>query len=142
MWQFYIYISCEVVHYRKTPISLFQECFASLNKIFTLGVILWSFSSNINEVIRVILNSFYSKASQAHKKKQNANKRIKIKNASKRHLRWKKPFICLFAFCAFAWVSLCRLVLLVLFCAFGAFGAFGVCEIFSEKKIKILKLSQ
>ena len=40
--------------------------------------------------------------------------RTKTKNALKKHLRGKKSLICLFAFCAFAWVSLCLLVLLVL----------------------------
>ena len=70
-------------------------------------------SSNINEIIKAILNFFIQKFYN-HKKAQNAYKRTKIKNALKKHLRGKKSLIPLFAFCAFAWVSLCLLVLLVL----------------------------
>ena len=69
-------------------------------------------SSNINEAIETILD-FYSKISQAQKA-QNSYKRTKTKNAPKKHLRGKKSLIRLFAFCAFAWVSLCRLMLFVL----------------------------
>ena len=57
-------------------------------------------SSNINEVIRAVLNFllfFYEKISHTQKeqksnqgKAQNANKRTKIKNALKKHLRGKK----------------------------------------------------
>ena len=45
-------------------------------------------SSNINEVIRAILNFFIQKFHN-HKKAQNAYKRTKIKNAPKKHLREK-----------------------------------------------------
>ena len=45
-------------------------------------------SSNVNEVIRAILNFLYPKISQAQKV-QNAYKQTKIKNASKKHLRGK-----------------------------------------------------
>ena len=45
-------------------------------------------SSNINEVIRAILNFFIQKFHN-HKKAQNAYKRTKIKNAPKKHLRGK-----------------------------------------------------
>ena len=45
-------------------------------------------SSNINEVIRAIFRLLYSNISQAQKA-QNAYKQIKIKNASKKHLRGK-----------------------------------------------------
>ena len=45
-------------------------------------------SSNINEVIRAILDFFIQKFHN-HKKAQNAYKRTKIKNAPKKHLRGK-----------------------------------------------------
>ena len=45
-------------------------------------------SSNINEVIRAILNFFIQKF-HSHKKVQNAYKRTKIKNPPKKHLRGK-----------------------------------------------------
>ena len=45
-------------------------------------------SSNINEVIRAILNFFIQKFHN-HKKAQNAYKRTKLKNAPKKHLRGK-----------------------------------------------------
>ena len=81
-------------------------------------------SSNVNEVIRAVLNSlffFYEKIS--HKKKhKNVNKLTKIKKAAfyahKKQLRGKKSFIhlfvflCFLCFCASAWLRLCA------FCAF------------------------
>ena len=45
-------------------------------------------SSNINEVIKAILNFFIWKFHN-HKKAQNAYKQTKIKNAPKKHLRGK-----------------------------------------------------
>ena len=45
-------------------------------------------SSNINEIIKAILNFFIQKFYN-HKKAQNAYKRTKIKNAPKKHLRGK-----------------------------------------------------
>ena len=45
-------------------------------------------SSNINEVIRAILNFFIQKFHN-HKKAQNAYKRTKLKNAPEKHLRGK-----------------------------------------------------
>ena len=45
-------------------------------------------SSNINEIIKAILNFFIQKF-YSHKKAQNAYKRTKIKNALKKHLRGK-----------------------------------------------------
>ena len=45
-------------------------------------------SSNKNEVTRAILNSFIQKLHN-HKLAQNAYKRIKIKNAPKKHVRGK-----------------------------------------------------
>ena len=68
-------------------------------------------SSNINAVIRAILNVLFfclrkdfarTKSIKKTKKKnttqKNANKRIKIKNVYKKHLRGKKSLIRLFAF--------------------------------------------
>ena len=81
-----------------------------------------NFSSNINEVIRAVLSSFFlrkefactksTKSSKKHQKPQklrnatkqkykNANKQTKIKNALKKHLRWKKSLTHLFAFLCF-----------------------------------------
>ena len=57
-------------------------------------------SSNINEVIKTILNFFIQKFHE-HKKHKNAYKQTKIKNAPKKHLRGKKSLICSVAFCAF-----------------------------------------
>ena len=45
-------------------------------------------SSNINEVIRAILNFFIQKFHN-RKKAQNAYKRTKLKNAPKKHLKGK-----------------------------------------------------
>ena len=84
-----------------------------------------NFSSNINEVIRAVLNSFFfykkishapkstksnksTKKHQRHKKAQKHNqaktqnpyKRTKIKNALKKHLRGKNLFAYLL-FCVF-----------------------------------------
>ena len=99
-------------------------------------------SSNVNEVIREILNFLiyfcYERISHA----QNAYKRTKIKKAAfyalKEHLRGKKALIRLFAFlgflwafctfcafCAFAWLRLCT------FCIFCVFCVFCACKIFS-----------
>ena len=46
-------------------------------------------SSNINEVIRAVLNFFFTKRFHNHKKAQNAYKRTKVKIAPKKHLRRK-----------------------------------------------------
>ena len=53
-----------------------------------MKVLITIVSSNINEVIRAILNFFIQKFHN-HKKAQNAYKRTKIKNAPKKHLRRK-----------------------------------------------------
>ena len=68
-----------------------------IKKIHTCNKI--NFSSNINEVIRAVLNSLiffftkkfrmYQKAQKAQKRNQ-VNKRTKIKNALKKHLSGKK----------------------------------------------------
>ena len=84
-----------------------------------MKVLITIVSSNINEVIKTTLNSFIQKIHN-NKKAQNANKRTKIKNAPKKHLRGKYLFQCL-RFCAFARVSLCCLLLLVLLMLFSAF---------------------
>ena len=80
---------------------------------------LWD-SSNINEVIRTVLNFwlFFTKRFHKHKKVQNRLQQRKTKNAYNRHLRGKKLLIRLFAFCAFAWLC------------FYAFSAFNACKIF------------
>ena len=78
-------------------------------------------SSNINEVIRAILNFFIEKFYK-HKKHKNAYKQTKKKNALKNHLRGKKSLICSFALLCFC---------LGVFVPFSAFSAFTVCEIFS-----------
>ena len=54
-----------------------------------MKVLITIVSSNINEITRAILNSFIEKLHNNNKKAQNANKRIKIKNAPKKHLRRK-----------------------------------------------------
>ena len=91
-------------------------------------------SSNINEVIRAVLD-FFIQTFYNHKKAENVYKRTKIKNAPKKHLGGKQSLIHLFAFCAFAWASLCLLVLFVLFCAFFCFFWF-LCmwNLFVKKK--------
>ena len=53
-----------------------------------MKVLITIVSSNINEVIRAILNFFIQKFHN-HKKAQNAYKQTKIKNAYKKHLRRK-----------------------------------------------------
>ena len=54
-----------------------------------MKVLITIVSSNINEITRAILNSFIEKLHNNNKKAPNANKRIKIKNAPKKHLRRK-----------------------------------------------------
>ena len=75
-------------------------------------------SSNINEVIKTVLNFFvfFTKRFHNHKKAQNAYKRTKIKNAPKKHQGENNH---LFAYLRFV------------FLPFSAFGAFSACEIFS-----------
>ena len=92
-------------------------------------------SSNINEAIKTTLNFFIQKFHN-HEKAQNAYKRIKIKNAPKKYLRGKWSFIRLFAFCAFARMSLCLLVLLVLLTLLVLFVR---AKCFRKKKIKKFK---
>ena len=70
-------------------------------------------SSNVNEVIRAVLNSlyFFTKRFRTHQKHKSINtqsskstkryKRTKIQNALKKHLRGRKSLICLFAFLCF-----------------------------------------
>ena len=93
-------------------------------------------SSNINEAIKTTLNFFIQKFHN-HEKAQNAYKRIKIKNAPKKYLRGKWSFIRLFAFCAFARMSLCLLVLLVLLTLLVLFVR---AKSFRKKKSRSLKL--
>ena len=92
--------------------------FYSVTRVTKLGK---SLSSNLNDVIRAILDFFiYEKVSQAQKAR-NAYKQTKIKNTLKKHLRGKKSLIRFFAFLYFC---------LGAFVPFGAFGAFGACKIF------------
>ena len=88
-----------------------------------MKVLITTVSSNINEVIRAILNFFIQKFHN-HKKAQNAYKRTKIKNAPKNHIRKKRHLFAYLWFCAFAEASLWLLVLLVLLVLLGAFSAF------------------
>ena len=94
-------------------------------------------SSNINEVIRAILNFFIQKLHN-HKKAQNAYKQIKIKNAPKKHLRGKQSLICLFAF-----LCVCPSVFVPFsaFCAFNAFQCFLVRVKSFRKKNKDFKIA-
>ena len=57
----------------------------------------YKFSSNINEVIRVVLFFFHNNISQA----QNSLQRTKIKKYAQKSSKRKKLLIRLFAFCAF-----------------------------------------
>ena len=84
----------------------------------------YKFSSNINEVIKAVLNFsffFYKKISQVQKSTKpltaNKNKKKCVLKTSKK----KKLLIRLFAFCVFAWLC---------FYAFSAFNAFSACKIF------------
>ena len=84
----------------------------------------WKFSSNIKEVIRVVLKSLFihlfflqkdfahTKSSKKHKthqkhknatkqKHKNANKQTKIKNAPKKHLRGKSNLFAYLRFLVF-----------------------------------------
>ena len=90
------------------------------------SVLITIVSSNINEVVRAILNSFIQNFHN-HKQAQNAYGRIKIKNAPKNIQGENSHLFAYLRFCTFARVSLCRLVFLVLL---SAFSAISVCEIF------------
>ena len=61
-----------------------------------------NFSSNINEAIRAVLNSKSTKSikTQPSKSTKNANKRTKIKNALKKHVRGKSRLFAYLRFCA------------------------------------------
>ena len=90
--------------------------------------------SNINEVIRVILNLsiylfFYKKISHTQKA-QNAQKQIKIKKGSifyahKKHLRERKLLVWCFVLFQFVLFTL-----FVFFLFFGLFGLFGLFMLF------------
>ena len=80
-------------------------------------------SSNINEVIRAILN-FFNQNFHNRKKEQNAYKRTKIKNAPKRASKGKIVtylLICVLCFCPSVFMSFSAFGV---FCAFGAFWCF------------------
>ena len=80
-------------------------------------------SSNMNEVVRSVLNFlfFFTKIFHKHKKAQNRLQRTKIKNTYKKHLTGKKLLIRLFGFCAFTWLC---------FYAFNVFSAFSALNSF------------
>ena len=66
----------------------------------------WNLSSNINEVIRVVLNFlftffFYEKISQAQESTKTLNKWTKIKKTPKKYLKERKSPISLVAFLCF-----------------------------------------
>ena len=68
-------------------------------------------SSNVNEIIRAVLNSFFykkilhapkaQKHKDATKQKHNTLQANKNKNTLKKHLRGKRSLIRVFGFCAF-----------------------------------------
>ena len=135
--------------------------FIELNFLF-LAFTLWFLaflshsSSNVNEVIRAILNFFFfTQRFYTHKKHKTHISEQKEKRqrfyALKKHLRRRKSIVRLYtfcafyalyafcacyafyAFCAFAWLRLCAFYA---FCAFAwlrlcAFYAFCACKIFS-----------
>ena len=82
----------------------------------------YKFSSNINEVIRSVLNLFFflQKDFTITKKHKTTYSETKMKNTHKKHLRGKKLLIRLFAFCAFAWLQFCAFSALSTFSTFSA----------------------
>ena len=82
-------------------------------------------SSNINEVIRSVLNYFFfflQKDFTSTKKHKTAYSEQKNKrNTYKKHLRGKMLLIRLFAFCSFTWLC---------FYDFSAFGTFWCLVLF------------
>ena len=86
----------------------------------------YKFNSNISEVIKTVLNTFFflQKDFTSTKEHKTAYNKQKSKNVYKKHLREKKSLIRLFTICAFAWLC---------FYAFSAFSAFSACKIFSSK---------
>ena len=98
-------------------------------------------SSNINEVASVILNSFIRNFNN-HKQSQNASKRIKIKNAIKKHLRRKiftYSLICVFVLLS---KCLCAVQCFKCFLCFQCFQCFQ-CEqnLFIKKKLKTVLIT-
>ena len=83
---------------------------------------------------------------RVHKKRKNANKRIGYYFPLRCSLSAFLIFVCLFAFCAFAWLCFCDFCTFCVFrcfwCFLGIFGAFGACEIFSLKKKKKITKSK
>ena len=84
-------VSCECSKSSKTCSGLFQkeaflEIWRSLLLTGVAGLQSTIFSSNINEVIRAILDFFIQKFHN-HKKAQNAYKQTKTKNAPKKEFK-------------------------------------------------------
>ena len=111
-------------------------------------------SSNVNEVIREILNFFFYEKILRAQKAQNACKRTKRKKDSVfmrlKHLRGRKSpirLLALRAFCVFC--ALCASCAFCIFCVFCAFAWFRLCVFmlfvrvkpFRKKNKRSLKLS-
>ena len=74
-------------------------------------------SSNVNEVIRAVLNFFFTKIFHMHKKVQNAFKKTKIKKAAFYALeKYLGKKICLFAFLCFLYLCLVVSLCFLCFC--------------------------
>ena len=121
----------------------FSQHVIKLKRLVTRGIL----SSNVNEVIRSVLNFFYEKISRAPKKHENPHNRTKIKKAAfyvhKKHLRGRKSIICLFAFLCFLCFCLVASLCFLWFFSFLCFLCFlcflRVWNTFCKKK-KSLKL--
>ena len=83
-----------------------------------------SFSSNVNEVIKDILDFFIQKNSFLNGPKKLVLVRM-YESIIIGLVGPLYPYCLLVEFCAFAWLCLS---------AFGAFSAFGECKIFPKKK--------
>ena len=94
-------------------------------------------SSNINEVIRSILNFllllllFFTKRFYKYKKAQNRLQQTKIKKYVQKISKGKKSLIRLFRICAFAWFC---------FYAFSVFSAFSACKKYFVKNKEFKRL--
>ena len=78
-------------------------------------------SSNVNEVIKTILDFFIKKNSFLNGPKKLVFVRMHASTIIG-VVGPPYPYCSLVAFCAFGWLGLC---------AFGAFGALGACKVFS-----------
>ena len=94
-----------------------------LKNFITFEAARYKISSNINEVIRSVLNFFFFFffKKRFYKKAQNRLQRTKIKNVT---YKGKKVTCSLIYVCAFAWLCFYG------FSAFSAFNTFSACKIF------------